>query len=161
MRPRIASKALLLAGVFAAAGPVRSQEPARPPDAGTARRADPEAAVRAEMELRRRQQLERLKASDPAAYAALQEDLRAQEEIQKILARAGSGALSPAAAKAALRPLVKSQMQSELAGLDERIGRLERRLADLKKAKKDPDSFVDQRVESMLGLSRQDLSPVW
>ncbi|MBI4371349.1 MAG: hypothetical protein HY552_03515, partial [Elusimicrobia bacterium] len=94
------------------------------------------------MDLRREQQLERLKATDPRAYAALQEDLRAQKEIQTILSRAGSGALSMSAAKAALRPLVKSQMKSELVGLDERIGRLERRLADLKKAKKDPDSFV-------------------
>ena len=101
----------------------------------------------------RQQELERLKRENPQAYEQRKAALEREQKMQAVVTAFYQGTLSGDEAERRLTPLVKKQLEEEgaLSSLSARIERLEDKLAFLKKAQKNPNLLVKQRIEQMLG----------
>jgi len=99
------------------------------------------------------QALERLKRENPQAYEQRKAALEREQKMQAVVTAFYQGTLSGDEAERRLTPLVKKQLEEEgaLSSLSARIERLEDKLAFLKKAQKNPNLLVKQRIEQMLG----------
>lgn len=99
------------------------------------------------------QELERLKQTAPQLYQERKQAMKRQDKMQAILTAFREGNLTDAQAEQQLFPLVKQETQGEVAGLNERIARLNKQLTFLKQAQQDPDLLVRKRIQLMLGKS--------
>ena len=94
---------------------------------------------------------EQLKKTNPRAYEALNRARERGSEIEGIVAKARGGKLPEEEARKRLYPLLKESHGPELSELRDRIARMEKQLAFLKKAEKNPDLLVHRRIDEMLG----------
>ncbi|MBU4473338.1 MAG: hypothetical protein KJ842_04200 [Candidatus Omnitrophica bacterium] len=95
--------------------------------------------------------LEMLKQQNPQMYEQMMKQRKAQEGISRVINDYYQKTISYEAAKAKLYPLVKESLQGRLANLDNEINLLEKKLSELKKAKKDPDYLIGRQIDRILG----------
>lgn len=139
---------LALAGSALADEP---SEPPKPPDLEemhqNVRKAQEEA------EQRRKQDLERLKELNPEAYQAQLKAQERQAQIGQVMSAYQQQKITAEDAERRLTPLIRQEVQQELAGLDDQIRMTEKKLAALRRAKGNPNALVKKRVDQMLGRS--------
>ncbi|MCG2705926.1 MAG: hypothetical protein L6254_00045 [Candidatus Omnitrophica bacterium] len=95
--------------------------------------------------------LEMLKQQNPQMYEQMMKQRKAQEGISRVINDYYQKTISYETAKARLYPLVKESLQGRLANLDNEINLLEKKLSELKKAKKDPDYLIGRQIDRILG----------
>jgi biopolymer transport protein ExbD len=107
--------------------------------------------IKKEQERIRNEELEFLKTNDPQEYKKRKDTYERQDKINQILDSFRKGSISSKQAEQSLYPLVKDDMQGYISTLDTQIEHLEKRLDSLKKAKRDPNMLIKERINQMLG----------
>lgn len=107
--------------------------------------------IRAQSDKEERKLLESIEQTNPELYQQLEEQRQERKRIQQVIKDYRAGRLDEQTARDRLRPDVKQQMQGYLQNLDKTIAAEERRLAELRRQKNDPDRVVEQRISAMLG----------
>ena len=74
-----------------------------------------------------------------------------QTKIGAVVKAFYTKSISAEAAESQLTPLIRQDVQAEVAALPSQIERLEKRLDFLRKARTNPDLLIKKRVDQMLG----------
>lgn len=109
--------------------------------------------MRQEDEQRQQELLERLKKDNPQAYQQRKDSLDRQAKINAIVSSFQTGKISDAQAENQLYPLIKQEVEDYINNSEARIKVLEKQLANLQKAKDNPDFLIKKRINEMLGKS--------
>jgi len=105
------------------------------------------------MKIEKNKLLDKLKKEDPKKYEQMLKQEQTSEKASGISAEYREKKISYDSAKSKLYPLIKENMSAQVDSLDKEIQRTEQKLEELKKAKKNPDFLIYQRIDSMLGKS--------
>ncbi len=92
-----------------------------------------------------------LKESDPKFYAAYEKQESESRQARQTIKDFREGKIDEETARRQLRPYVKNESSVFIKNIDKTIAQSEKRLADLKRMRDDPDLLIDRRVDAMLG----------
>lgn len=107
--------------------------------------------VRQQIDKQQQENLERLKQISPQAYESQKKAQDRQGQIGQILSDYQQKKISADDAERKLTPLIRQEVQQEMAGMDNQIKAAEKKLATLRQAKGNPNALVKKRVDQMLG----------
>ena len=107
--------------------------------------------MRQDAERMQQQELERLRQIDPKMYEARKSAMDRQAKIGAIVKAFYTKSISAESAESQLTPLIRQDVQAEVAAIPTQIQRLEKRLDFLRKARANPDLLIKKRVDQMLG----------
>lgn len=150
----------LTALLFMTTGAARAEEPPKPPSPEEMSRQMEK--TQQEMKKLQEQEMEQLKKTSPEQYQKRKSSLELQQQINSILTAFQQGTLSAADAERKLTPLVRQLIEDQTKQLGTEIGRLEKKLDSLRKAKANPDLLVKKQVDMLLGRvspTSDDFSP--
>ena len=97
------------------------------------------------------QMAQTLKQSNPQMYEAWEAQRQERKRVQKTIEAFRAGRIDENAARERLRPDVQRESQGFLQNLDQTIADQEKKVAALKSVRANPDQFVQQRIDAMLG----------
>jgi len=99
----------------------------------------------------RLQEMEKLKNVNPPEYKKQRVAFDRLEKIKMIAAQFKRNQITEKAAASALFTLVEQAVQPEMADLDDRITKAEKKLVFLKQSRNNPELLVQRRIEELLG----------
>ena len=102
------------------------------------------------MEKQRMQEMEKLRQTSPEVYERLREGEERAQQLQEIRLSFVKQEISREEAERRMYPLFQQDLREMSTSLDARIARLEKKLARLREAKKDPDLLVKQKIDQFL-----------
>jgi hypothetical protein len=115
-----------------------------------ARRTQEEARRTQEEEIR----MEHIKETNPEAYNQIMEQRAKQEEVRLVVEAHARGELPSAEARYQLAEWMHDDVIAQLDNVDDELERLHKRIAKLEQQKENPDDYLMQRVDEMLGLAQ-------
>jgi hypothetical protein len=109
------------------------------------------ARIQEEVDRKNREELERLRASDPEQYARTKEIYDRAKAVEKIVKDFRSGRISEGDARRALTPLEREEMEPLGRETERFVRDLEKTLAFWKAVQKNPEVLVQRQVDYLLG----------
>ena len=112
-------------------------------------------ALRRQQKERQRQFLQELKNKDINAYNKEVQRIKREEAKQKIIDDYREGKINLAAARQALLPLVKEEVNltDELKTIEIQLERFQQQIQRMKKLKDNPNLIIQNKVDTYLGVS--------
>ena len=119
-----------------------------------------------QMEKAQKEFLKNLKKQNPKAYREAVKQMARQKKIDSIIKKYKDGDLSHAEAQKALGSLLKEDLQrqvdsipDEIKALDRQKKMLDQQIQVLKKAQVNPEVFIQNQIDQMLGVNLDSESP--
>ncbi len=99
-------------------------------------------------------QMNRSEETNPEAYNQMLEQRAKQGEIRLVIEAHARGELPSAEARYQLAEWMHDDVMVQLENVDDELERLRQRVAKLEQQKNNPDDYLMQRVDEMLGLAQ-------